>query len=79
MAVITGGYPMHHDGFSKDPLAFLHFIRCPLLRLPCGYHGKIEASFLAPHKAPRPGGATVNQHPPVHHPLDACYDSVGDG
>jgi len=22
--------------------------------------------------------ATVNQHPPVHHPLDACYDSVVD-
>jgi len=22
--------------------------------------------------------ATVNQHPPVHHPLDACYDSVMD-
>jgi hypothetical protein len=22
--------------------------------------------------------ATVNQHPPVHHPQDACYDSVVD-
>ncbi len=22
--------------------------------------------------------ATVKQHPPVHHPLDACYDSVVD-
>jgi len=22
--------------------------------------------------------ATVSQHPPVHHPLDACYDSVVD-
>jgi hypothetical protein len=22
--------------------------------------------------------ATVNQHPPVHHPLDVCYDSVVD-
>jgi hypothetical protein len=21
----------------------------------------------------------LNQHPPVHHPLDACYDSVVDG
>jgi hypothetical protein len=24
------------------------------------------------------GGATVNQHPPAHHPLDACYYSVVD-
>jgi hypothetical protein len=23
--------------------------------------------------------ASVNQHPPVHHPLDAYYDSVVDG
>jgi hypothetical protein len=22
--------------------------------------------------------ATVNQHPPAHHPLDACYYSVVD-
>jgi hypothetical protein len=23
-------------------------------------------------------GTTVNQHPPTHHPLDACYYSVMD-
>jgi len=22
--------------------------------------------------------ATMNQHPLIHHPLDACYDLVGD-
>jgi len=22
--------------------------------------------------------ATMNKHPPVHHPLDACYDTVVD-
>jgi len=38
--LIPGGYPCSMMAFSKDPLAFLHFIGCPLLRLPSGYHGK---------------------------------------
>jgi hypothetical protein len=30
------------------------------------------------HKEYYNTGATVNQHPPAHHPLDACYYSVMD-
>jgi hypothetical protein len=35
-------------------------------------------STLVSQKCNSISGATVNQHPPVHHPLDAHYYSVVD-
>jgi hypothetical protein len=37
-----------------------------------------EPPFPPPQETQNNTGATVNQHPPVHHPLDASYYSVVD-
>jgi hypothetical protein len=41
-------------------------------------HTALSKGLLTVPKAEWGGGATVNQHPPVHHPLDACYYRVVD-
>jgi hypothetical protein len=45
--------------------------------------GMKEINFQPTKPFQEPGNirtytATVNQHLPVHHPLDACYDSAVD-
>jgi hypothetical protein len=56
-----------------------------LLRTSWGTHlehfenkGKKQKIPVTPPPQKENNWATVNQHPPVRHPLDACYDSVVD-